>query len=161
MILRLLENLSSLTSSRNITKVLLKYFKSSKTAKQSTPSGILYNIFSLLNMKDTGFYVERKNWNRIAEPFKNKEPSLINITKKPLFFKGGHGLVSTVPDYINFCHMMLNKGKFKGNQLLSKKTVEYMTTNHLHNKIKQNRYRILILIFLLWIPINFLPSYID
>ena len=64
------------------------------------------NIFSLLNMRDTGFFVEKKNWNRIAEPFKDKEPSLINITKRPLFFKGGHGLVSTVPDYINFCQML-------------------------------------------------------
>ena len=38
--------------------------------------------------------------------------------------------------------MMLNKGKFKGNQLLSKKTVEYMTTNHLHNNIKRSTSRI-------------------
>ena len=111
-------------------------------SNKSLESFLDENIFSLLNMRDTGFYVERKNWNRIAEPFKDKEPSLINITKRPLFFKGGHGLVSTVPDYINFCHMMLNKGKFKGNQLLSKKTVEYMTTNHLHNNIKRSTSRI-------------------
>ena len=100
------------------------------------------NIFSLLNMKDTGFFVERKNLSRIAEPYKEKEPSLIDVTKKPLFFKGGHGLVSTVSDYLNFCYMLLNDGKFEGQQLLSKKTVEYMTTNHLHNKIKRSTSRI-------------------
>ena len=108
-------------------------------SNKSLESFLDENIFSLLNMRDTGFYVEKKNWHRIAEPFKDKEPSLINITKRPLFFKGGHGLVSTVPDYINFCHMMLNKGKFEGNQLLSKKTVEYMTTNHLHDNIKRSK----------------------
>ena len=37
-------------------------------------------------MKDTDFYVEKKNWNRIAEPFEDTgEPELINI-RKNLFF---------------------------------------------------------------------------
>jgi len=53
-------------------------------SNKSLESFLDENIFSLLNMRDTGFYVERKNWNRIAEPFKDKEPSLINITKRPL-----------------------------------------------------------------------------
>lgn len=100
------------------------------------------NIFSVLNMEDTGFFVEKKKLHRLAEPFKDKEPSLIDVTKKPLFFKGGHGLVSTATDYLNFCNMMLNKGKFGKHQLLSKKIVEYMTTNHLHDNIKRVSSRI-------------------
>ncbi|STX81600.1 Esterase estB [Legionella busanensis] len=47
------------------------------------------------------------------------------------FHSGGGGLVSTALDYLNFSHMLLNKGHFNGLQLLSPKTVELMTTNHL------------------------------
>ena len=37
-------------------------------------------------MKDTDFFVEKKNWNRIAEPFEDTgEPELINIRKNPVF----------------------------------------------------------------------------
>ncbi len=111
-------------------------------SKVSLETYLNENIFSTLNMKDTGFYVKRKNFSRIAEPFKEKEPNLIDITKKPLFFKGGHGLVSTVSDYLNFCHMLLNGGKFEDKQVLSKKTVEYMTANHLDNKISRSTSRI-------------------
>ena len=111
-------------------------------SKVSLETYLNENIFSTLNMKDTGFYVKRKNFSRIAEPFKEKEPNLIDITKKPLFFKGGHGLVSTVSDYLNFCYMLLNGGKFNDKQVLSKKTVEYMTANHLDKKIRRSTSRI-------------------
>ena len=111
-------------------------------ASTSLESFLTDNIFIPLKMKDTGFFVNKKNWNRIAETFKEKEPSLINITEKPLFFKGGHGLVSTVHDYMNFCQMLLDNGKFEDKQLISKKTVEYMTSNHLHSNIKRDSYYI-------------------
>ena len=63
-------------------------------------------IFNPLNMEDTGFYVEEKKWDRIAEPFKDKQPKLINIRNKPNFFTGGHGLVSTIDDYMKFCNLI-------------------------------------------------------
>jgi len=47
------------------------------------------------------------------------------------FYSGGGGLVATAQDYLNFLQMLLNKGNFKGHQLLSPKTVDLMTTNHL------------------------------
>ena len=34
--------------------------------------------------------------------------------------------------------MLLNNGKFEDQQILSKKTVEYMTANHLHNEIRRS-----------------------
>ena len=37
-------------------------------------------------MKDTGFYVKRKKFSRIADPFKEREPNLIDITKKAFIF---------------------------------------------------------------------------
>lgn len=44
---------------------------------------------------------------------------------------GGGGLVSTASDYLRFCRMMLNRGELDGVRLLGRKTVEYMTCNHL------------------------------
>ena len=44
---------------------------------------------------------------------------------------GGHGLVSTAADYARFCQAMLNGGALDGVRVLSRKTVEYMTADHL------------------------------
>ena len=49
------------------------------------------------------------------------------------YFSGGGGLVSTTSDYVRFSQMMLNGGKFNGVRLLSRKTVELMTTDQLSN----------------------------
>lgn len=46
-------------------------------------------------------------------------------------FGGTHGLFSTASDYMNFCQMMINKGKFNGQLLLSPKTVDLMTMNQI------------------------------
>ncbi|MFN9356141.1 MAG: serine hydrolase domain-containing protein [Alphaproteobacteria bacterium] len=44
---------------------------------------------------------------------------------------GGGGLVSTAGDYLRFCRKLINGGSLDGVQLLSPKTVELMTQNHL------------------------------
>ncbi|MFP6640774.1 MAG: serine hydrolase domain-containing protein, partial [Myxococcota bacterium] len=44
---------------------------------------------------------------------------------------GGGGLVSTAHDYLRFCEMMRRGGELDGARLLSKKTIELMTRNHL------------------------------
>ncbi|GAB2802893.1 serine hydrolase domain-containing protein [Halomonas shantousis] len=44
---------------------------------------------------------------------------------------GGGGLTSTTADYLRFCRMLSNKGELDGRQVLGRKTVEFMTCNHL------------------------------
>ena len=96
------------------------------------------NIFEPLNMKDTGFYVPKKDWIRISEPLNNNdEPQLIDIRKKPKLLTGGHGLVSTAGDYLRFIQMMLNRGVLDGDRVLGSKTVDYMTSNHLGKNISR------------------------
>ena len=95
-------------------------------------------IFKPLKMKDTSFYVEENKWHRIAEPFKEKNPKLINKKNKPNFLTGGHGLTSTVSDYMRFCLMLLKQGTLDGKNILSKKTIEYMTSNHLGDNISRD-----------------------
>lgn len=47
------------------------------------------------------------------------------------FARGGHGLFSTVSDYMHFAQMLLNGGELNGVRLLGRKIVELMHTNHL------------------------------
>lgn len=46
-------------------------------------------------------------------------------------FSGGAGYLSTAMDYAKFLQMMLNDGEFNGKRIISPKTVELMTVNHL------------------------------
>ena len=96
------------------------------------------SIFEPLDMVDTGFWVPKEDWSRIAEPFRNSgEPKLIDVTQHPKLLSGGHGLVSTVGDYLRFCQMMLNGGVLDGTRILGSKTVQYITANHLGTGISR------------------------
>ena len=107
-------------------------------------------IFKPLGMKDTHFFIPETKHQRIATVYertkdgpitrKSQEPtvngSLIYSIDYPYngprtYFSGGGGLVSTASDYARFAQMMLNGGKFNGVRLLSRKTVELMTSNQL------------------------------
>ena len=46
-------------------------------------------------------------------------------------YSGGAGLLSTAEDYAIFLQMMLNQGQFGNKRILSRKSVELMTTNHI------------------------------
>jgi len=56
------------------------------------------------------------------------------------YFSGGGGLCSTAEDYYRFCQMMLKKGEFNGTRLLSRKSVELMTQNHVQGKLEDMGY---------------------
>jgi CubicO group peptidase (beta-lactamase class C family) len=94
-------------------------------------------IFKPLNMIDTGFYVPESQHSRLAEPFA-KDPDtgapveLTDARRKPAFESGGGGLASTALDYARFSQMLLNGGTLDGARLLSRKTIEYMTADHLN-----------------------------
>ena len=99
---------------------------------------MITSIFEPLDMVDTGFWVPKEDWSRIAEPFRNSgEPKLIDVTQQPKLLSGGHGLVSTVGDYLRFCQMMLNGGVLDGTRILGSKTVQYITENHLGKGISR------------------------
>jgi CubicO group peptidase (beta-lactamase class C family) len=48
-----------------------------------------------------------------------------------VFESGGGGLLSTLADYHLFCRMLLNGGALDDTQIISPKTLELMTANHL------------------------------
>jgi len=94
-------------------------------------------IVKPLKLADTAFWVEgAERQARIAEyqidPATGKRPPWVpDVTKRPKWISGGGGMVSTVPDYARFCQMFLNGGILDGIRLVSRKTVEYMTSNHI------------------------------
>ena len=93
-------------------------------------------ILKPLKLSDTGFWVEgEKRQARIAEqqadPATGKRPPQLEVTKRPRWMSGGGGMVSTAPDYARLCQMFLNGGTLDGVRLISRKTVELMSSNHL------------------------------
>jgi CubicO group peptidase (beta-lactamase class C family) len=52
-------------------------------------------------------------------------------------FAGGHGMVSTAMDYARFGQMMLNRGTLDRVRILGRKTVEYITSDHLGASISR------------------------
>ena len=85
-------------------------------------------IFKPLKMVDTGFHVEPEKMNRLAQP---NDKRLLNVSTPPKFLSGGAGLVSTAGDYARFLQMLLNGGELDGVKILSKKTVDLITKDHL------------------------------
>ena len=97
---------------------------------------IAERIAKPLKLADTGFWVEGvERQARIAEPQINpatgQRPPVFDVTKKPKWLSGGAGLVSTAHDYARFCLMVLNGGILDRVRLVSRKTVEHMTSNHI------------------------------
>ena len=86
-----------------------------------------------LKLPDTGFWAEGTGKQaRIAElPKDQPSPFVQDVTKRHNWLSGGGGMISTASDYARFCQMFLNSGKLDGVRLISRKTVELMTANHL------------------------------
>ncbi len=98
-------------------------------------------IFEPLGMKDTGFSVPAAKLDRLATCYQvNPETGALEIhdgvddsqwSRPPAFPDAGAGLVSTIDDYLAFGQMMLNKGKHGSERVLSRPSVETMTTDQL------------------------------
>ncbi len=96
---------------------------------------IAERIAKPLKLNDTGFEVDAGKANRGARPQKegpkNEVPNIPLVTTAARWKSGGGGMVSTAADYARFCQMLLNGGQLDGVRLLSHKTVDLMTSNHL------------------------------
>ncbi|QQN61342.1 serine hydrolase [Bradyrhizobium diazoefficiens] len=90
-------------------------------------------LFAPLRMVDTGFHVpEDKLARLVAVPGAQPAPlSNGDVTTPPTFFSGGGGIVSTAPDLLRFCQMLLNEGELDGARILKPETVRLMMTNSL------------------------------
>jgi len=93
-------------------------------------------IFQPLGMADTHFYAPPGKEARYATAYTPAQPKGLKPTPRlpggaRRYFSGAGGLASTAPDYFRFSQMLLNGGQLDGARLLSPKTVELMTSNHI------------------------------
>jgi len=97
-----------------------------------------------LGMNDTGYQVQASSKDRFAACYRYKrgggfelqdDPTTSSYHQRPSFFSGGGGMVATIDDYGRFAQMLLNRGEFGGHRVLGRKTVEYMTTNHMPRNV--------------------------
>ena len=100
------------------------------------------HLFDKLGMNDTDFYIPKEKWTRLTKVYtKNQDDKLIEVKgaiyegfkHRIPYLSGGGGLVTTLEDYMKFCIMMLNGGRNKDNLIVSKETIEMMTSNQLPN----------------------------
>src|SRR5204862_6933236 len=91
-----------------------------------------------LGMKDTAFWAPKEKVGRLADAL-DSDPQKATLNKSyrvlenpagKSYFKGGAGLVGTTEDYLKFAQMVVNSGEYQGRHYLSKKTVEYMLSDH-------------------------------
>ena len=103
-------------------------------------------IFDPLGMKDTGFSVPASKTDRLTSCYTvNPQTQKLGLeddwkesqwSQEPVFPMGGGGLVSTADDYLAFGRMLLGGGKLGKERILSRPSVEAMTTDQLSNDVK-------------------------
>lgn len=97
-------------------------------------------IFQPLGMVDTGFYLSPEKSIRLSKMYSaSDEGGYIELgledvgdySKRPILTCGGTGLVSTISDYYRFSQILLYGGAFEDVRLLSRKSIDLITCNHL------------------------------
>jgi CubicO group peptidase (beta-lactamase class C family) len=112
-----------------------------RVSGQSFGTFLRERIFGPLGMKDTAFHVPPEKLDRLTEFYRfNHQTNTLDVFEdvansawlsEPPFEAGGGGLVSTLDDYFAFSRMLLNKGRHRHEQILSRATVQLMTSDQL------------------------------
>lgn len=131
-------------------------------SKQDFETFLIERLLTPLRMGDTRFWVTPDARSRLAtvygplagpsgpaataEQAQGKAMGLrpvqieqVPFTERPALIEGAVGLVSTVPDFLRFCQMLLNQGTLDGVRLLKSETVAQMTSNGLDPAVLQAR----------------------
>lgn len=108
---------------------------------QTLAQAFAERVFEPLEMSETGFSVPASAADRFTSLYARNPQNgamfkIDNATTSPslappAFLSGGGGLMSTIGDYQKFCTMLLNEGVGNGQRIIGRRTLEYMTMNHL------------------------------
>ena len=114
-----------------------------KVTGKSLGDALAERIWSKVGMPDTTFAVPADKRSRLAQPLPidpvtGKPQSIRLIREQPKLECGGGCALGTAADYIRFGQMLLNGGVIDGKRVLSPKTVQFMTSDHLGTEIKNN-----------------------
>lgn len=114
-------------------------------SKMSLDKFLQQRLFKPLGMVDTYFYLPSSKYSRLVNVYtedgkhhlkkwEEKDWPYMNVnypTVKGTYLSGGGGLNSTIKDYAIFLQMLLNGGQYNGQRLLSRHTVDLMTSNQI------------------------------
>jgi CubicO group peptidase (beta-lactamase class C family) len=115
-----------------------------KLSGQPFADYVKQHIFDPLGMHDTGWRVPDDKSARFAASYERKDGKLVRVDDIPNRYNnflahkltpGGHGLASTIDDYMRFARMLLNGGELDGVRILKPGTVRLMSTNQLDDRI--------------------------
>ena len=99
---------------------------------QSLGAFLQERILTPLGMSDTAFFVPPDKQDRVAKPFAKDPDTGETVTLTETNFEsGGGGLWSTMDDYERFVQMLYLGGALGNTRLLGRKTLEFMTADHL------------------------------
>lgn len=94
------------------------------------------NILDPLEMNGTMFWAEGEDAERLAQLYRPTDGELrpykietVPWTQRPTLIEGGVGLLSTVPDFLNFSQMILDGGRYNGKTILREETAALMYQN--------------------------------
>lgn len=93
-------------------------------------------LFAPLGMRETAFHLPPAQAHRLAQPFAACPDSgaavlMMDAHHTPVFSSGGGGLVSTAADYVRFLQLLHHRGTLDGRRIVSRKTLEWMSADHL------------------------------
>jgi CubicO group peptidase (beta-lactamase class C family) len=118
-----------------------------RVASTSLAQFLHERIFAPLGMKDTAFSVPRAKLDRLATAYAKDhatgelkvfdDPATGSYARPPVFENGSAGLVSTADDFNAFAQMMLNGGRLGSERILSRPSVELMTSDQITAEQKQ------------------------
>jgi CubicO group peptidase (beta-lactamase class C family) len=93
-------------------------------------------IFDPLGMKDSFFDIPESRRGDLVVAYVKNEKGLVPAPPSPAlsnapgqYYSGAGGMTSTAQDYLQFCQMLLNGGQLNGTRLISRKSVELMTSD--------------------------------
>ncbi|MEO8937223.1 MAG: serine hydrolase domain-containing protein [Burkholderiaceae bacterium] len=98
-------------------------------------------LFEPLHMRDTGFVVPPRQRGRVVDlPTRDAEATLVRVHEPSAlrpgvslqhYTSGAGGLYSTASDYLHFCTMLLDGGRYDDTVLLSRETIAAMMKDQL------------------------------
>jgi len=98
-------------------------------------------IFAPLGMNDTAHAPDNARAGRVATSYETSPSGLRRLQREdpPTYFGGGWGLKSTAEDYLRFAQMLLNRGELDGKRVLSRRSVELMSSVHIPDTLPGRR----------------------
>lgn len=97
-------------------------------------------ILDPLGMQSTTFFLKEEDAGRLTSLYAPDgksglllvdpgNESSVKITGSKVYFSGSGGLISSLEDYLTFCLMILNDGKYQGKQIAKSQTIALMKTD--------------------------------